>query len=48
MTKLNYGEYTQKDIDEGCKLKITSEDYYSATPENPVASDIINVEKRRI
>ena len=31
MTKLNYGEYTQKAIDEGCKLKITSEDYYSAT-----------------
>jgi len=31
VTKLNYGEYTQKAIDEGCKLKITSEDYYSAT-----------------
>ena len=22
MTKLNYGEYTQKAIDEGCKLNI--------------------------
>lgn len=39
MTTLNHGEYTQKAIEDGCKLKIVSEDYYSELRGNSIGNN---------